>query len=128
MGASQWIPDFVIGTAKKAGSIAVPLSLIAIGVTLGGGLRREFLRDVAILTVVRLLVIPAAAIAAVWWLPLAEDVRAIFVIVAVMPATATAAIMTRIYGGSTAFAATGPLVTPIGAAVRTPIWFWFLFR
>ncbi|MDG2123418.1 MAG: hypothetical protein P8J87_06965, partial [Verrucomicrobiales bacterium] len=60
------------------------------------------------------------------WLPLADDVRTIFTIVAVMPATATAVIMTRIYGGSSEFAAAGTLATTVASAVTVPTWLYFL--
>lgn len=126
LGAKTWVPDFVLGITQKAGSIAVPLSLIVIGVTLAGSFRREFFRDIALLSIARLILLPAAAIGIAWWLPLAGDVRTIFSIVAVMPATATAVIMTRIYGGSSEFAAAGTLATTVASAVTVPTWLYFL--
>jgi predicted permease len=126
-GAQPLVPGFLDRTLEKAGGIAVPLSLLVIGASFPGSFRREFARDVAYLTVLRLIVLPALKIALVWWLPVGPDVRQVCVIVALMPATATAVILTRVYGGSSEFAATATLVTTLASALTIPLGLWFLF-
>ena len=119
--AESWMPGFLLRTAEKAGSIAVPLILVCIGASLSGSLRREWAWDLAWVSISRLILIPLIIIGLVHLLPLAPDIRTICIIVALMPATANAVLLTKVYGGSTEFAAAAILVTTLGSAITIPL-------
>ncbi len=124
--AESWMPGFFLRTMDKAGGIAVPLILITIGASLSGSLRREWAWDLAWLSLARLILIPALKIGLISLLPLAPDIHTICIIVALMPATANAVLMTKVYGGSSDFAAAAILVTTLGSALTIPLGIWLL--
>lgn len=127
-GAKDWLPDVLLAVCRDAGSISVPLILIVIGARLGGALRREYWFDLAFYNIVRLVALPALFIAAIHALPLSGQLRQIAVIVALMPASAMSTVMTRIYGGSTPFAAAATLTSTILCTVTVPLAMWWLAR
>ncbi len=120
-GGREWMPHFVMRVTGLAGGISVPLILIVIGALLGASFRREHARDLIYITVLRVIVLPAIYILAVWWLPLADDVRIICIIVSLMPAAATSVVMARVYGGSSEFAAAATITTTVASIVTIPL-------
>jgi len=127
-GGRDWIPVFLLDTISKAGSIAVPLILISIGASMAKSFRKEYFQDIAYLTTIRLIVLPAIKISLISLFPLPEDIHGICILVALMPASATAVIMTRLYGGSSEFAASGTLITTLLSAITIPLGIWWLLQ
>ncbi len=125
-GAKSWLPDPLLRVIEKTGSLSVPLMILIIGATVQGVFQRQHLRDILYLTAVRLLVIPALLIGLLSLLPLPADVRLICIIVSLMPAAATAAVMTRLYGGHTEYAVAVTLLTTIASVATVPLALHFL--
>lgn len=120
-GARHWLPHWLLQVLAKTGGLSVPLMIIIIGATVRGTLPASRWRDIAYLSLVRIVLLPAIIILLVSLLPLQPDVRFICVIVALMPAAATAAVMTRIYGGDSEYAAAVTLVTTVACIGTVPL-------
>jgi malate permease and related proteins len=120
-GARTWLPGWILQVIQKTGALSVPLMIITIGATVRGAFHRAWWRDIAYLSVIRIAVLPALLISLLTLLPLTADVRFICVIVALMPAAATAAVMTRIYGGNSDYAAAVTLVTTLASMATVPL-------
>ncbi|MGK0190090.1 MAG: putative permease [Verrucomicrobiales bacterium] len=121
LGGREWIPSMLLRTADAAGSIAVPLMLIITGAILRGAFRKEPVWDIAYTTAVRNLIIPAIAIVIGHFLPLTDDGKFLWNIVAVMPAAATTPIMARLYGGSPEFGSAVLVVSTLAGIVTVPL-------
>ncbi|MGI8601648.1 MAG: AEC family transporter [Verrucomicrobiales bacterium] len=121
LNAKDWLPVWFQQVLQKTGALSVPLMIMMIGATVRGGFERERWRDIAYLSVIRVVVLPLVLIALLNILPLAQDVRFLCTIVALMPAAATAAVMTRIYGGDSEYAAAVTLVTTLACIATVPL-------
>jgi predicted permease len=119
--AKSWLPHWLQQVISKTGALSVPLMIMIIGATVRGAFERGKWRDIAYLSLIRIAVLPALLIAILNVLPLAADVRFLCLIVALMPAAATAAVMTRIYGGDSEYAAAVTLVTTLGSIGTVPL-------
>ena len=127
-GARDWLPQPFIDICKDAGSLSVPLMLIIIGATLQGAFRRDQIRDLTFITIVRLLVLPVLYIAIIRALPLPAGLELLAIIVALMPTSAVSPVMARLYGGVPAFASAATLVTHVASLITVPLAFWWLSR
>lgn len=127
-GAREWLPASFLAVCRNAGSLSVPLMLIIIGATLQGAFRRDQTRDLAFITVLRLVVLPAVYIAIIKALPLPPDLELLAVIVALMPTSAVSPVMARLYGGVPSFASAATLITHLASLVTVPLAFWWLSR
>lgn len=127
-GAKNWLPAPFLGVCESAGSISVPLMLVIIGSTLHGAFRREAVRDLTLLAVLRLAVIPSVSFLLIQAAHLRPELKQIALIVALMPTSAMSPVMTRLYGGSTSFAAAATLLTHLLSLVTVPLAFWLLSR
>jgi predicted permease len=121
LDARTWLPGWLLQVFQKTGALSVPLMIMIIGATVRGGSQRGWWRDIAYLSAIRIVALPALLISLLAMLPLAADVRFICVIVALMPAAATAAVMTRIYGGDSDYAAAVTLVTTLASMATVPV-------
>jgi predicted permease len=120
-GLSRRLPELLLRICQAGGAAAVPGMLIVSGATLHPVPKFEDRRDLAWLTVCRLVLIPAAAVLLLARLPLPADVRNVAVIVALMPVPISSTVLTRRFGGSPRFAAQAAMVTTLLAAVTVPL-------
>lgn len=108
------------------GRATVPLAMF-----LAGGRMAElrprnlFNRDQFLVALLRLGVIPAAAVGLVFLLPLAGEARLILITVAVMPAAISSVVLSDVYRSDAGFAASGVLVTHLFSLLTIPLWLSF---
>ena len=119
-GLNASVPSIVLAVSGRAGAAAVPCMLLMVGASLCPLPSLTDKRDLAYLTGVRLILLPAAFIAVLLAMPLAADVRNIAIVVALMPTSISTVILTRRYGGDTDFAARAAIVTTVAAALTVP--------
>lgn len=120
------VPELVSNICMKLGSVSVPLMLLLIGAAIYGAPHLFKNRwDVTYLTIVRLILIPLilVAILKIFNLP-QENFRVIF-IVALMPVSASSAVMTRRFGGDPNFAGQAIIVTTMASIVTIPVMIYF---
>jgi predicted permease len=114
--------------ADMVGRAAVPCILILIGASLYPFPGIHGKRDLAYLVFVRLFLLPLLFVSVLWMLPVAQDVRNIALVVALMPASVSSTILTRRYGGDPDFAARSAVVTTIASILTVPAWLYLLQR
>ncbi|MFW6154524.1 MAG: AEC family transporter [Planctomycetota bacterium] len=119
-GAREALPSVVLAISGRAGAAAVPCMLLMVGASLYPLPSLADKRDLAYLTAVRLILLPAMVIAVLLSVPLASDVRNIAIVVALMPTSVSTVILTRRFGGDTDFAARAAIVTTVAAAFTVP--------
>ena len=123
LGAKEFIPEVVIRIFSKLGNAAVPLMLMMIGASLYSSSTSiiKNKRDIAYLSFVRLLLIPFITIMILKLLPLPEDAYRVLFVIAIMPVSVSAAILTRRFGGSPEFAGQAAIVTTVCSAATMPL-------
>ena len=83
----------------------------------------------SVLAALRLLVIPATAVALVFLLPFGEEtLRKVLLVVAIMPSAIASVILSEVYGGDIAFSSVGVLVTHLLSLITIPMWLFLLLR
>lgn len=127
-GWSGHIPRVASHILASAGSASVPMMLVLAGASLFKPMAWRITWQVVYVTLVRLLILPACAVAVLRLIPLPADVYALAVIVALMPLAVSSVIFTRIFGGEPDFAASSSLVTTLASIVTVPVALWLLFR
>ncbi len=110
------------------GGATIPLAMLVAGSRIAE-LRTHhlFTRDQVTVTVLRLLLIPGTAILILTMLPLADDIRQILIIVAVMPGAIVSVLLSEIYNADTEFAASSILLTHLACLFTIPFWLWLVF-
>lgn len=121
-GWSHYIPAVVIKAADTGGKAAMPCILILIGASIYPFPPLTNKRVLAYLALVRLGALPALYVAALYWLPLDPMVRAVSLIVALMPASVSSTIITRRYGGDPDFAGQAAVSTTVLSVASVAGW------
>ena len=118
------VPAAAMKMVRTLGSLTIPLTLILTGAALYRDARGlfEHKADVAIVSAVRLAVIPGIFIAALKVLPLPRDVYEVCFVVSLMPAAVASALIARIYGGDGEFASQSVVATTLLALATVPLW------
>ncbi len=124
-GADGWIPAplrIFIGTL---GNCAVPMCLLAIGITIADQARspETSLRWPTVLgaCLLRLAVLPAMMLAVMHAIPAREELKQVMLVQAAMPAAVFPIILARIYGGHPATAIQIVLATTLGSLATMPL-------
>jgi malonate transporter len=96
-------PDVVATTLQRIGLAALPLGLMSVGAGLRIGALRNAPRLAAALLAIRHLLLPAAALALVWFIPLSPVQRAVVVAFAAMPTASSCYVLAARLGGDASF-------------------------
>ena len=118
----------LLGVLDMVGKGTVPLAMMVAGSRMAE-LQPKHLRRLPQLAVVvlRLLVVPAAALALLRLLPFAPGARNVLTVVAVMPSAIASVMLSDIYEADSEFAATAVLLTHAIALLTIPLWLgWVL--
>ncbi len=111
------------------GQATIPVSAVIVGARMAAlEWHHIFTRLTACATVLRLLLIPAAATALILWLPFPAEVRPVLLIVAVQPCAMASVTLAEVYDSDASFAAATVLLTHIFALLTIPLWLaapWF---
>ncbi len=105
------------------GGAAIPVAMFVVGsriFVLEG--RHIFAMKQLYVAVLRLLIIPAAAVFILFQLPLSHEMRMVLIVVAVMPSANVSVVLSESYGADVDFAASSVLVTHIFALLTIPVW------
>lgn len=121
-GLHAFVPAALANTFHMIGSCAVPIALLLIGAAIGDIWGQEKMRwPVALLSpVLRLLIIPAAFIAAAVWLPLTVELKRILVIQGAMPSAVFSIMLAKMYAGHPPTAVQVVLATTLVSIATTP--------
>lgn len=112
-----------LSVVEMMGRATVPMAMLIAGSRMAGLTARQALSGPQVLlAVLRLLVIPAAAVALLFVLPFTGDVRNILIVVAVMPAAVASVLLSEVYGADTDFTASCVLATHLFSLVTIPVW------
>jgi len=122
------LPPVLSHGLAQVGSMCVPFSLLLIGAALYniGGKVLNHWGDALWYSAVRLVFIPLLTILLLRMLPLSTEVFQTLAVVALMPASCNAVLMTQRYGGSTEFAGQAILVTTILSVITMPLGVYFM--
>ncbi len=121
------VPVTVGNIFHKLGNCSVPLILLLIGAAIYHS--PEIFKDkwdIFYMTAVRLVIIPGIVILILNNLPLPADVYKVTYIVALMPVSASAAVITRRYGGSAEFAGQSIVFTTVACLLTIPLMLVFM--
>ncbi len=117
------LPSVVLNTVRYIGSCNSALTMFVVGTILADvPLRSVFRRDTALFAVLRLCLLPAAALALGTALRLNPTALGVSVLMTGMPAGATAAIFAEKYGSDAAFATQCVVLTTLVSMLTLPLW------
>lgn len=122
------VPALAAKFMHSTGACAVPLMLIIVGAAISGAGKYMLQNktDAFYFALTRLVLIPAIMIFILKLLPLPPDVYRVIFVVALMPASASSAVITRRFGGSPEFAGQAIILSTILCAVSVPLWLMFI--
>ena len=125
--AGRLVGEMLLNTCQLIGQATIPVSAIICGSRMAT-LQADhlFSRPMLGMAGMRLLVIPAMAIALLTLLPLSLPVKQVLMVVAVQPCSMASVTMAEIYGTDARFAAATVLVTHVACLATIPIWLHFL--
>ena len=117
------LPKFIMDTAKYAGGVVTPLSMLFIGYMLHriGITKIRVSRDILIASLGRFLVAPAVALALGALLPLPQMMGQVFVVQASMPVMSQCSIIANRTGADAEFGAIGTVFTTLFSLLFTPV-------
>lgn len=117
------IPAPILTTVSMLGATAVPLSLIAIGMTIGEILpETKYSIKVSFSAIlIRLIILPIMIISIAYLLPLDNMVKKVLLVQAAMPAALFPIVLARHYGGKPALVAEVAITTSIVSFMTMPL-------
>lgn len=119
------VPGFAMDTLQRLGACAIALGLICVGATLSIQGLGPAAKTMVWMIAVRLLVLPAAALAIAWSLPLSPLEKQMLLLFSALPTASTAYILAvRMGGDGRSVAATASLGTML-SALTIPLWLHF---
>jgi predicted permease len=121
--------DMLLNTCQMIGQATIPVSAVICGsrmATLGTG--HIFSPSSFFIIGMRLILIPAAAIAVIWFLPLDTLVKQVLIVIAVQPCPMASVTMAEIYKSDAHFAAAAVLTTHVVCMATVPAWIHFIFK
>ncbi len=117
------LQNAVQSTLKMLGAATIPIAMMIAGSRMAGLKAQHLFSKVQmVLALLRLIIIPAAAIGLIFLLPLEADVRRILVLVAIMPVAVSSVVLCELYDGDSDFSASAVLVTHLFCLITVPIW------
>lgn len=122
-------PFFLTGAADMLGGMSVPFLLLLTGAALyfGIGDLHRNAGDILRVSALRLIFIPAALILLFRWLPIAADIKEVCLIISLMPAASSSALIAQRYGGEADFTAQVIIVTTLLSIFTIPLWISLIF-
>lgn len=124
------MPDVIVGTADKLGSITTPASMLIIGATVAEmPLKNVFVTwRLYPATVIKIAIVPGLfwALLRLLHLPLDPIMLGVAVIMAAMPTANSSTMLCHTYGGDAELAASSVVVTTIASVVGVPLLAWLL--
>lgn len=122
-GLADDLRQALLGVLDMVGKGTVPLAMMVAGSRMAELQPRHLLRLPQLAVVgLRLLVVPAIALALLHYLPFAPEARQVLTVVAVMPSAIASVMLSDIYGADSEFAATAVLLTHAAALFTIPLW------
>lgn len=117
------LPDFLMTAAKYLGGMTTPLAIIFIGIVLYEiDLKRVRLsRDLVWIMVGRFVVSPLSVAAVIWFIPVPELMRKVFIIQASLPVMVQTVVLSGFYRTDTQYATLAVSVTTIASVAAIPI-------
>lgn len=105
------------------GGAAIPLAMFLAGSRIADLKPGNFFTlGQTVLVVMRLLIIPAAAVLMLHLLPFQQELRQILLVVAVMPCAIASVMLSEVYDSDTDFAASSVLTTQAVSIITIPLW------
>ncbi len=128
-GLSQRIPETVMTPVARLGDCALPVSMLVLGGNLAAVRAVDIDRGgVALYVLVKLVLLPAAALAAVLVLRPPPAVGYLAVIEAAVPSAVTLSLMVHYFGVPDRFVSQGLLFGHLAGIVTMPVFLTLLFR
>ena len=120
---------YIHSTLERVGMGTVPIAMTIAGARMAV-LKFEDIHNklIYILSVLRLAVIPLAAIGLVYLLPISNDAKTILVIVAVMPVSMNSLLLNELYGGNRELITGSVLLTHVLSIGTIPILLYFFLE
>lgn len=117
------LPVFINKPLELLGDVTTPLSMVVIGSMLAGSSAVECFKrfDMYILSILRLIIIPAAVFMALKPFSFDSIIMAIPVVISAMPSAANTAIMANEYGSDVSLASQAVFFTTLFSVVSIPI-------
>ncbi len=128
-GLAPRLPGFFSDAVGMIGSAAVPVGIVLVGAMtadhLGEARWRAGTAAVALASVLRALLAPAALVGLAWLLPITIELKRVLVVQAAMPAAMFAIVVTRYYEGDGPLAVRVVLATSVVSLLAIPLWLAF---
>ena len=125
----EWLPQFVLETAKLLGLCAIPMGLLVTGATIADHLgefhARSGWRVIAWGCVLRLGVLPVLFLLLAKFLPCSLELKRVIVLQAAMPSGVYPIIIAKHYGADPATALRVVIGTSVVGLVTIPLWIRF---
>ena len=124
------VPEVIVGTVDKLGSITTPASMLIIGSTVADmPLRKVFTYwRLYPATLIKVALIPAAfwGLLRLLHLPLDPLMLGVAVVMAAMPTANSSTLLCHTYGGDAELAASSVVITTLASVVGVPLLAWLL--
>lgn len=122
------LPRLLVKITANTGAAAMPMVLLIIGAALYGSAHHllRYKWDISWLCICRLLIIPLLSLLLLKLLPLPVDVYRVSFVVAIMPVSVSATVLTMRYGGAPDFAGQAAVVTTLASLLTMPPLLLFL--
>lgn len=123
LGVAQYLPDFLITAFEKAGDCQGPVAMVLAGFVIGGYNFGELLKNgkVYVATLLRLIVIPAAAMLVLKAIGANDLIQTLALIVFATPLGLNTIVYPAAYGGDTKTGASMAMISHVLSVITIPL-------
>ncbi len=111
------------------GKASIPIAMFITGGRMAElGWKSIFDGKTLYLSIIRLIIIPATALMAFYFLPFPKSAVLIISVVAIMPSAVASVYLSDVYDSDVRFSAKGVLITHLFSLITIPVWLYFILR
>jgi malate permease and related proteins len=129
LGAKAWLPGSLTTTVHMLGICAVPVALLVSGALIADHFKADALRaggrTILVSSVIRIGVLPLLILAVAWALPVGQELKAVLILEAAMPAAIFPIVLTKAHNGDVPVALQVVIGTSLIGLVSIPLWLNF---
>jgi len=117
------LPEFLFSLLDTTGQISIPLSMIVVGIQLGESRFRQIASNSKLVetTIIKLVLVPALTLLAVYWLPIPQIAKAVLVLSASFPSAVNMVAVAAIEKKNATLASEGVAMTTAFSMISLPV-------
>jgi predicted permease len=124
------LPEYPLGIIETIGDITIPLSMIAVGVQLGGSNFKAILKNYKLLyaSLLNVILVPSLTLLLMYFTPFSDNIKLVITLSAAFPCAVIPVALAHKEGKNATLLAEGVALTTLFSVITIPVWLIILIK